>query len=411
MPLPELNPLLNPLLAQNMGRWAQVYFTSPPEKRDQAVQELVRELEAENSKNSKEAPRVVASPTRNEEKSDRGVRTAALAPDVQPTLIRCHACGRKNLTTQKFCGMCGTHLGEEAAAAAAFDDRSEIAVPRADLREDYAGYVSRSDEDFERRDPVKTNQISHNDVHAPRLDRNELSLFQGGNHYDYEDRDYEDREYYDDEDPIFSTPPSSGSSRVLVGLLLVFAIAAAAYLGWPKVRATLESLRAQPPAASATANENPANQPGSTSDSNATPAAEDNRPTDASRAPARPVVNAASKEADTSEPSLPHGVSKPPKADPEASPAGGGEELAMARGYLDGTNGRGRDSAEAAKWLWKAIAKHNPDATLLLSDLYLKGDGVSKNCDQARVLLDSAALQGAKSAGERLRHFQAFGCQ
>ena len=83
----------------------------------------------------------------------------------------------------------------------------------------------------------------------------------------------------------------------------------------------------------------------------------------------------------------------------------------MARGYLDGTNGRGRDSAEAAKWLWKAIAKHNPDATLLLSDLYLKGDGVSKNCDQARVLLDSAALQGAKSAGERLRHFQAFGCQ
>ncbi|MGA8340362.1 MAG: hypothetical protein WB781_00345, partial [Candidatus Sulfotelmatobacter sp.] len=46
---PELNPLLNPLLAQNMGRWAQVYFTSPPEKREQAVQELVRELEAANS--------------------------------------------------------------------------------------------------------------------------------------------------------------------------------------------------------------------------------------------------------------------------------------------------------------------------------------------------------------------------
>jgi TPR repeat protein len=42
--------------------------------------------------------------------------------------------------------------------------------------------------------------------------------------------------------------------------------------------------------------------------------------------------------------------------------------------------------------------------------LYLKGDGVSKNCDQARVLLDSAARAGVKDAGERLRHLQAFGC-
>ena len=89
----------------------------------------------------------------------------------------------------------------------------------------------------------------------------------------------------------------------------------------------------------------------------------------------------------------------------------GAEELAVAQGYLNGTNGQGRNSAEAAKWLWKAIAKHNADATLLLSDLYLKGDGVSKNCDQARVLLDTAALKGVKNAGERLRHLQAFGCQ
>jgi TPR repeat protein len=41
----------------------------------------------------------------------------------------------------------------------------------------------------------------------------------------------------------------------------------------------------------------------------------------------------------------------------------------------------------------------------------LKGDGVSKNCDQARVLLDSAARQGMAGAGERLRNLQAFGCQ
>ena len=46
LPRPELNPLVNPLLADNMGRWAEVYFTSPPEKREEAVIELLRELEA-----------------------------------------------------------------------------------------------------------------------------------------------------------------------------------------------------------------------------------------------------------------------------------------------------------------------------------------------------------------------------
>jgi TPR repeat protein len=83
----------------------------------------------------------------------------------------------------------------------------------------------------------------------------------------------------------------------------------------------------------------------------------------------------------------------------------------MAQRYLTATSGRARDSAEGAKWLWKSIAKHNTEATLLLADLYLKGDGVSKNCDQARVLLDSAARKGSSAAGERLRNLQAFGCQ
>ena len=83
----------------------------------------------------------------------------------------------------------------------------------------------------------------------------------------------------------------------------------------------------------------------------------------------------------------------------------------MAQRYLNGTNGQERNGAEAARWLWKAVAKENADATLLLSDLYLKGDGVGKNCDQARVLLDAAARRGMKDAGERLRHLQAFGCE
>ena len=41
LPRAELNPLLNPLLERNLGRWAEVYFTSPPEQREQAVEELL----------------------------------------------------------------------------------------------------------------------------------------------------------------------------------------------------------------------------------------------------------------------------------------------------------------------------------------------------------------------------------
>ena len=83
----------------------------------------------------------------------------------------------------------------------------------------------------------------------------------------------------------------------------------------------------------------------------------------------------------------------------------------MAQKYLNGSNGVQRNTSEAAHWLWKSIADHNSAALLPLADLYLKGDGVSKNCDQARVLLDSAARKGVAGAGERLRYLPAFGCQ
>lgn len=406
LPPAELNPLLNPLLAQNMGRWAQVYFTSPPEKREEAVQELVRELEAENSKSTE---KMSASSALRHQELSRETRVVPPSTAVQPTLIRCHACGRKNLTTQKFCGMCGTRLGEEAAAAAVFDDRDETAHLPVDLREELAPPAAPNIEShFTAPDYRRDHQVN-----ASRLDRNELSLFQGGGDREYDDREYDDREYYDDDAEIFSTP-QSGSPRIFVGLVLAVMIGVGAYLAWPNLQAKFQTLRARFAASPAATEATTPEPPSPTKTEEPTGSAEaENRPSAPSRGPAKPVVNAASKEADTAPPSLPHGVSRPPTATAAEAPAGtgGGEELVIAQGYLSGTNGRSRDSAEAAKWLWKSIAKHNPDATLLLSDLYLKGDGVSKNCDQARVLLDSAALEGVKNAGERLRHFQAFGCQ
>ena len=45
----ELNPLSNPLLAENLRRWAEVYFSNPPERREQAISELLRELQEQRA--------------------------------------------------------------------------------------------------------------------------------------------------------------------------------------------------------------------------------------------------------------------------------------------------------------------------------------------------------------------------
>jgi hypothetical protein len=411
LPPPELNPLLNPLLAENMGRWAQVYFTSPPEKREQAIQELLRELEAEKSARAEAA--VAASPV-SEPKHESPVSPASPASDVERILVRCHACGRKNPSSQKFCGMCGTRLAEEEAAAELHRDH----LHSEDLLVAYPPIEDqRTEQSTEEEAAVfADNQESHfvpreHDVYEPRLNTNELSLFQSGHEIDYSD-----------DEVILSTPHGSGAYRIIVGIVLTIIIGSLAYMAWRSEQDSTQTSHleqgAPPVAASEPAPSEPAPPSAAKTEAPDRTAPVENQAASQARDAAKPVRNAtslrnvASTKEDNTTPTLPHGISRPPKDPPtEAATGNGGEELAVAQGYLNGANGQGRNSAEAAKWLWKAIAKHNAEASLLLSDLYLKGEGVSKNCDQARVLLDAAALQGVKDAGVRLRHLQAFGCQ
>lgn len=428
LPPPELNPLLNPLLADHMGRWAQVYFTSPPEKRDQAVQELLRELEAEVTRGhtiaASQDPAVVTpslldpsstTPLPVNPSSLREQAPPASPPsEVQPTLVRCHACGRKSPSSQKFCGMCGTRLGEEAATDLHRDELHGGRLPGddrqiADLniedeqaqsppREEPDDFVQNQQSDFVPRD---------HDVNERRLNTNELSLFQSIRNDGYND-DYSDE--------IFSTPQGSGSKRFYVGIVLAIVIGALAYMAWRGWQSTSQSSQGAPLAAP-TASPEPATSPAPPiarkSDAVDRATSKVNQAPDTSQGKPEPVRNEATTRARRAAQVLPHGTSRPEKTPAAEIPTGGtgGEELALAQRYLNGTNGQGRNSAEAARWLWRAMAKHNANAPLLLSDLYLKGDGVSKNCDQARVLLDAAAIRGVKDAGQRLRHLQAFGCQ
>jgi len=393
LPRPELNPLLNPLLAENMGRWAEVYFTAPVEKREEAVLELLHELESEEETRGKTPPTPanVLNAVPDEE-----VRATMMASEraslTREHLMRCPSCGHENPVTHQFCGMCGATIESSASAVAAGASKEGAAV---------------GSEVYSR----EAQSARAEEGHTPReeyyesdTNPHELSLFRSlrGRDGDY-DLDYE--------------PPASRPYRYYIGAVLAIVIAVLAYTAWRSEQAAqTRETPASPPAVTDTGAPSTAESGKQNTDTTAPPGAKNATPPQAETA--APTVKTPQPATTNAEPAKKEAVEKTAASAPatavssEQSALGNGsEELAMAQRYLSGGNGRARDSAEATKWLWKAIAKHNGEATLLLSDLYLKGDGVSKNCDQARVLLDSAARRGIAGAGERLRNLPAFGCQ
>lgn len=204
------------------------------------------------------------------------------------------------------------------------------------------------------------------------------------------------------------------SYRVYLGAAVVILLTVLLYMAWRGGAAFWSNVRtpAQIPPAVSTEQQAP---PPLAQPSPAPSASESSAP------PVTPSASTASTQSQTDTSAPAHATPKPrpaprivPVTAASTTPAaeqGGAEELATAEKFLDSRPGAARDSREAAQWLWKAVAKQNVTATFLLSDLYLRGDGVSKNCDQGRLLLDAAARKGVTAAAERLRHLQAFGCQ
>jgi TPR repeat protein len=96
-------------------------------------------------------------------------------------------------------------------------------------------------------------------------------------------------------------------------------------------------------------------------------------------------------------------------AEPQAMPAPSTREMANALAYLSNNRGQ-RDPATAAKWLWAASRKGDTGASIVLADLYQRGDGVPQNCAQARVLLLAASKKGNEQATQKLQQLDATGC-
>lgn len=76
----------------------------------------------------------------------------------------------------------------------------------------------------------------------------------------------------------------------------------------------------------------------------------------------------------------------------------------------EAANSRQDRSAEATR-LWSAVASGDSSAEVDLARLYLKGEGVPRNCVQAKVLLRAAAKGGSAEAWQQLKKLPSSGCR
>lgn len=367
----ELNPLLNPLLEENLGRWAQVYFTNPPEVRERAVLDLLRELEDKASGRVEPKATITAKP-------------------AAETVI-CPACDAENRSQQRYCGFCGSPL--RARDVVAFN-----AEP----------YAPPSSEAVEGPEPLSFLGLSSP---SPSAKPAVTSGRQEGNDLQFLRMKDFGSEYYESE---------GGRARRWVLAGFVIALLAGAYVGWPYLRSHLPSARKNtaavspaPAASTATppAIENPRPAPVVAQDQ-ITPPADSSK---AAPAPEPPAMHAAADSSlNVNQGAVPASMASrvrnaPSPSDSAARAPDGNQELVAAERYLNG-KGAPRDPAAASRLLWKSVGKQNPHAALLLANLYEHGDGVSKSCAQARILLGVAADKGLAEAGKNLRTLEST-CQ
>lgn len=377
-----LNPLLNPLLASHMGRWAEVYFTNPPEKREQAVSELLRELEqiAVPATVSAQAG-AGTNPNESMDAAD-SVHPSASGSEVVYT---CGVCAYKNSAGHSFCGMCGAPL-----QVASQTEVPQIAEAAATPGRSWLEHSLDAEAVEETIEPVVT-------LNAARESSDGLEAIW---------RQMEKKT--DLSHRIVEPGPSPHRYPFYIGGVLAVIFVAFGFGVWRGTEAR-SGASASPSTVAI-----PAAQPAAIRSTPSAGATSTALPTRSQ--PPSEVQNREQTVASSSEGQASGSQTAPQTAPVPASPSavgagqGGAQELAIAEQYLNGTSGMSRDSGEAAQWLWKAVSKRNVEATLALSDLYFRGDGVPKSCDQARLLLDAAARKGAPAAAERLRNLEASNC-
>ena len=461
IPKPELNPMTNPVLGRHLGRWAEAYFTTPIEQREQAVIELLHQLEREeenevppNPSPRFEARDLPSSVKQNlssiDELENPKDRLAALeeairqfdGPRIAPAQIDaerprqrelesrslqspgvCPVCRHLNQLDQWYCGMCGFRLRAE-------DDSQTrvLAFPQSTGTESSVQTTASTGEHPSEAQP--TNSFSFSMFGEPLESRES-------------DDDFRlNRPSMWPLDTVEELPSSRVGAKV-AAICVILLIAAAAFFYREQIRGFVkpwlvsqqsgQNVPASPPrsiatepAATGAAPENTSNRPEAQS---STGVPGEHAPARANEASAAPTPedhgskpeNAKSPVSTSSNNKVPPSAQKRPL---EASPMrdaaigpphgsqnsgtpteSGNEELARARALLSGGS-KPTDPSQASIWLWKAVGKNNGAAVILLADLYARGNGVPQSCDQARILLSAAAKKGSAEATQKLREIQ-----
>jgi hypothetical protein len=403
LPNPELNPLLNPTLGRHLGRWAQVYFTSPPEKREAAVGELLRELQGTSAASSEQFAPDQPPDTRTRIEQPEAVRIVE-APIAEASALRCAECGHPYSNPQRFCGMCGAVLDSATprhleVASAADTAAAEPKFTHADLpgfspARESPGALTDSFSDIRwlrEKGLAGENNPSWKRV-VSRLAPAVIAILAIGILFYAQSRPQSE-----------SGPQSDGAAKA--------------------APATAGDTSAQSPARSSGPSPTASDEAKTLREKTNTTVAGANVPLPTAStketAPAAQTPSQASTQQAAAEP-----VSVPPPAGKTGSrtsvlaasaqasapnPMNGAAELAQAEDFLNGKT-HPRNSEVAAQYLWRAVGKENPSAILLLSDMYLAGDGVPKSCDQARLLLSAAARKGVPQAADKLSDLLRSGC-
>lgn len=120
LPDPRLNPMINPRLGKNLGRWASVYYTTPPERRDEAVLELVRELEGGEvppEESVTEPPAVAPASCRPNGLAGHSPDSHRDDAETQQGMAHENPLGPVSAAPEwRFCGHCGSPLKKKTPA-------------------------------------------------------------------------------------------------------------------------------------------------------------------------------------------------------------------------------------------------------------------------------------------------------
>jgi hypothetical protein len=380
LPDPDLTPSLNPTLARNLGRWAEVYFTTPPEQRDAAVQKLLHELQEAEQKRL----------------GWRGAETAPGTPvsaELREQTVAVEA-RQFPVATEQIESVSSVEVPELLAQTA----EPGTSAPSDSRRSPLTEILQATAPSFESSAAVEATLPSTEVILA--WNGNEaltqpLMVARGGAAVGslVPETATADQPAANVGEISRVLRPVTGSRPGTLGLWRKIGAVAAAVMVVVLIRTVIKSRETRPtfstlPAVSSVAA--PSSQErasSSTTPNGVVPSAGTHPPT---------LQPAASHE---SEPS----VASAPKQD--ATP-----ELAMAERYRSG-KGVPQDSAQAAHWLWQAVAKESGDALERLAGMYATGDGVPRDCDQARVLAGAAAKKLPQDAVRMDEELRAAGCQ